>query len=281
MAKQNWFITLSQAQATDPEAKRIIDAVKAATSDEEKAAARAEGTAYAAKLTGEDTGAEDKESESDNEYTPEQMAQLDELFIELAKYDAEYERTGFETIEEVQSLIDAAKSNDGSGNQGAGDSEDEDEEIEEDDTSADEEKALMSERAKIIQKREKFLGTKLAKMSTLEQKEFNAKEYKFNKQISEINRKLTAIRRARKMRKKKDSNSNISRKQAEFLSMLKRGISITNIVKTSEFIRTTENLIGIMTPDFVKKCDTDCAGFAKMWGRWKQKFIDNKATAEV
>lgn len=134
---------------------------------------------------------------------------------------------------------------------------------------------LRALRAKIIDKRKQHEKTKLADMSYDEKKAHNKKDFVYAVKIAKINEKLQTIRKQERVALRKSEDNNILRKQSEFLNLLTHGISINNIITKSELIRNIDNLVAIMTPDFIDKCEKKYFGFRALWKRWYEKYVDN------
>lgn len=137
------------------------------------------------------------------------------------------------------------------------------------------EKELMAWRAGLIEEREEHQKTKLADMSYDEKKAYNKKDFKYAVRIAKINERLQLLRKQERVATRKSTETNVLRKQSEFLHMLTHGMSINNIIKKSELIRNVDNLLAIMTADFIEKCNKKYFGFKTLWQRWYAKYVDN------
>lgn len=200
---------------------------------------------------------------------------LDTLASATPEEQAQAKETAKQYVESLSGADDTGDQQPENENNASPDTPDDKQTEEPEDITKLSEKELMKLRAKLIEKRKAHQKTKLASMSYDEKKAHNKKDFMYAIKIAKINERLQAMRKQERIAARKTTENNVLRKQTEFLNMLTHGISINNIIKKSELIRNIENLVAIMTPEFIEKCDKKYYGFRALWKRWYTKYVDN------
>ena len=121
-----------------------------------------------------------------------------------------------------------------------------------------------------------FDDSRKAKMNYKEAKAHRQALQKMRAKVGEVREQIFELKQ--KINLEKKSTAKISQtavKQARFLSLYKKGFSISNITRNPDGVKA-EDLEKLMTQDFLEELDKFDKRFIPMWNRWKDKYLTKK-----
>lgn len=121
-----------------------------------------------------------------------------------------------------------------------------------------------------------FDDSRKAKMDYKEAKAHRQALQKMRAKVGAVREQIFELKQKINVEKKASTKiSQTAMKQARFLSLYKKGISISNITHNPDGVKA-EDLEKIMTQDFLEELDKFDKRFIPMWNRWKDKFLQKK-----
>ena len=118
-----------------------------------------------------------------------------------------------------------------------------------------------------------FDDSRKAKMKYKEAKAHRQELQKMRAKVGEVREQIFKLKHKIGLEKKSNAKiSQIAVKQAKFLSLYKKGLSISNITRSPDGVKA-EDLEKIMTQDFMEELDKFDKRFIPMWNRWKDKYL--------
>lgn len=294
MAKKNWFIEATKSN--DPEIKGLLeqyntlDSNEPDTEEQRKVLAQAikvalgmtedapatpavndeQSTDTDADSDSADDGAGDSDEEKERKATIEK---LEPLFEKLAKLDPAYERTGFETVEEVEALIAAAEKADDKQDAPATPETPAFPYTEDDATKAKDIKILDKIKKACREEIDRLEKTRLKHGTYKQNRDLDMEIWKFRRIIGLSLKRESALKERAHRLAKMGRISNLAIKRARFVKLHRQGISITNITKHPEGVAKDE-LIEVLDAATIEACRKNKSNFPEMWDAWKKKFID-------
>lgn len=299
MAKKNWFIEANKS--TDPAVKALLEQYN--TLDANAPDAEEKRKALSQEIKGKlglveptatendqgtpgdqggdtdadnDAGSDDADNSDDSDEEKAHkatIAKLEPMFEKLAALDPSYERTGFETVEEVEALIAAAEK--------AGDKQDTPATPEKPTFPYTEDDATKAKDIKILDKIKKACREEIDRLEKTRLKHGTYKQnhdldmeiWKFRRIIGLSLKRESALKERAHRLAKMGRISNLAIKRARFVKLHRQGISITNITKHPEGVAKDE-LIEVLDEATIEACRKNKSNFPEMWDAWKKKFID-------